>query len=155
MTREEHLRFCKICKNQGFDSKFGIICSLTGRRADFDLECDHFVEDQKLKAEQKVKDREKAVNGNIAGLEKRLVNYLLDSVFLLFFGLTGLFIWGVLLSLISPSTFAGIDPENRIFNYSIAFVVGMIYYSIFEFASGRTIAKYITKTRVVDQNGNL
>jgi hypothetical protein len=45
MTREEHLRFCKICKNQGFDSKFGIICSLTGRRADFDLECDHFVED--------------------------------------------------------------------------------------------------------------
>ncbi|MGQ1891668.1 hypothetical protein ACT29H_14600 [Thermophagus sp. OGC60D27] len=52
MTREEHLRFCKICKNQGFDSQFGIICSLTGRRADFDLECDHFVEeDQKLKAE--------------------------------------------------------------------------------------------------------
>ncbi|MGQ1891667.1 RDD family protein [Thermophagus sp. OGC60D27] len=79
---------------------------------------------------------------------------MLVSVFLIVFGLIEFFIWSVLLSLISPSTFAGFDPENRIFNYSIAFVFGMIYYSIIEFASGRTIAKYITKTKVVDQNGN-
>ncbi|WP_462319562.1 hypothetical protein [Marinilabilia sp.] len=49
MEREKQLRFCKICKNQKFDIKQGIICGLTEQKATFDLECAQFEEDAKLK----------------------------------------------------------------------------------------------------------
>jgi len=42
MTREEHLRFCKVCENKSFDSKKGIICNLTGETADFEIDCENF-----------------------------------------------------------------------------------------------------------------
>ena len=42
MNREKQLEYCKICSNQEFDIKQGIICSLTSKKADFDTECEHF-----------------------------------------------------------------------------------------------------------------
>ena len=49
MDREEHLKFCQICKEQKFDFKQGIICRLTNLPADFEVSCDSFVEDSKFK----------------------------------------------------------------------------------------------------------
>lgn len=48
MTREQHLQFCKICKNQAFDSKRGIICGLTNEIADFEQSCPDFDSDEKV-----------------------------------------------------------------------------------------------------------
>ncbi|WP_462251102.1 DUF4328 domain-containing protein [Ekhidna sp.] len=45
MTREEHLRFCKVCKNKKFDRDKGIVCSLTNEIADFENECPNFLAD--------------------------------------------------------------------------------------------------------------
>lgn len=42
MTREEHLKFCKICEKQKFDPKKGIVCSLTNEVATFESECPDF-----------------------------------------------------------------------------------------------------------------
>jgi hypothetical protein len=39
MTREQHLSFCKVCKNKKFDPRLGIICGLTGAIANFENEC--------------------------------------------------------------------------------------------------------------------
>ena len=47
MTREEHVKFCKICKNQKFDRNKGIVCELTNQIADFVDECSNFEEDVK------------------------------------------------------------------------------------------------------------
>ena len=46
MTREEHLDSCKICVNRKFTFEQGIICNLTGRIADFELECKNYKVDQ-------------------------------------------------------------------------------------------------------------
>ena len=48
MTREEQLRFCKICTKQKFDLQQGIICSLTNKKADFEDKCDWFEENTSI-----------------------------------------------------------------------------------------------------------
>lgn len=45
MTREEHLAFCKQCTNRKLDLKQGIICTLTGEKADFEGECPDYQND--------------------------------------------------------------------------------------------------------------
>lgn len=45
MTREEHLRFCKVCENSTFDRQKGIICKLTGDIANFEGDCADFAGD--------------------------------------------------------------------------------------------------------------
>ncbi|NIK93217.1 hypothetical protein GZ212_13725 [Mangrovimonas sp. CR14] len=42
MNREYHLSFCKICINRKPSLKEGLICSLTGKIAEFEKECANF-----------------------------------------------------------------------------------------------------------------
>jgi len=42
MDRTKQLEYCKKCTKQKFDSKQGIICSLTNQKADFENECEYF-----------------------------------------------------------------------------------------------------------------
>lgn len=46
MTKEERLKFCKKCDNRVFDMQTGLLCNLTGEKADFEGECDSFVRDE-------------------------------------------------------------------------------------------------------------
>ncbi|MCB0399249.1 MAG: hypothetical protein KDD26_06410 [Winogradskyella sp.] len=46
MTRQEHLKFCKVCINKDLNLKKGIVCKLTGDIADFDNECESYVLDE-------------------------------------------------------------------------------------------------------------
>jgi len=39
MTREEQLFFCKKCKNREFNLTEGVLCKLTGKKADFEETC--------------------------------------------------------------------------------------------------------------------
>ncbi len=153
MTREEHLKFCKICKNQTFDFKQGIICGLTGKQANFDLKCNSFYEDIKLKAEAESKITENELITKTAGQGKRFANFLLDYIFLIVISMifgAGL---GIVIAIISPQSVSFFDADNKLINYFFGFVVGMIYYTFLEFATGRTIAKFITKTKVVTEKG--
>lgn len=49
MTRKEHLAFCEKCLNRKFDSKHGLICSKTGKIADFEESCENFSLDNSVK----------------------------------------------------------------------------------------------------------
>lgn len=51
MTRDQHLQFCKRCTNRKFDPQQGLVCSLTGRIADFDPTCPNFNVDPMVKDE--------------------------------------------------------------------------------------------------------
>ncbi len=42
MTREEHLKYCRNCQNRKLDFQQGLICGLSGERAAFEEECEHF-----------------------------------------------------------------------------------------------------------------
>lgn len=55
MTREEQLKYCKICENKKLDLKQGIICKLTDERADFLFKCDSFVEENIITKSPKAK----------------------------------------------------------------------------------------------------
>ncbi|MEN8250419.1 MAG: toxin-antitoxin system YwqK family antitoxin [Bacteroidota bacterium] len=57
MTREEHLKFCKKCTNRKMDLRQGLLCSLTGEKADFENECENFIRDESVKEEIEVENR--------------------------------------------------------------------------------------------------
>lgn len=153
MTREEQLRFCKICKNQMFDMKQGIICNLTNQPADFEGNCISYFEDTELKQKVESTKIQKEIINKTASQGKRLTNYLIDSIFLLIFMFIFGTILGLMLAIFSPSTLYTFKDDNKLRDYLIAFILGMIYYSILEATTGKTIAKYITKTKLVNVDG--
>lgn len=47
MDRKEHLKFCSVCTNKSFNSKVGVTCGLTEQIADFEGNCENYIEDEK------------------------------------------------------------------------------------------------------------
>ncbi len=150
MTREEQLEYCKICKNQKFSFSKGIICGLTDERADFEGECEYFEESEVLVEEQKNQTKYfDTVSGG-----KRFLNYFLDILFI--YGLSAVFgfFLGILLVVTNSQMLNKfLQEDNILANYALGFIIVLIYYVVLEAKTGRTIAKYITKTKVVDSNG--
>lgn len=152
ITRQEQLEFCKVCENQEFDKNYGIICKLTNKKATFDFECESFVRNPNIETIEH--DKEHYINKNLANRGKRLANHIIDLIIIyvvmLLIGLS----LGIIFSILNINLLNIIDFNSRITNYIIGFVLSTTYYITFEAASGRTIAKYITKTKVVDLDGN-
>lgn len=51
MNREEQLLFCKRCQNRQMDMNEGLLCSITGQKADFEDSCGNFQLDERAQAE--------------------------------------------------------------------------------------------------------
>lgn len=85
--------------------------------------------------------------------EKRLANYILDLIFLMIFNLIFGILLGIVLAIVSPPALSVFKNENKWLDYLLGFIAGMIYYSILEYTTGRTVAKFITKTKVVTEAG--
>lgn len=51
MTHQQRIEWCRVCVNRRMDRQQGLICSLTGMRADFEDVCTAQVIDEKEKAE--------------------------------------------------------------------------------------------------------
>lgn len=154
MTREEHLLHCKICTHQKFDSKQGIVCDLTDRIADFEGSCPSFVLNESKKEIEEMRTYNQLPRLNTASQGKRFANYILDLVFIVIFSsLFGLTI-GIIFVFVDPSLLSYFEDDNTLLDYVFDFIIGMIYYSIMEGMSGKSIAKFITKTKVVDLKGD-
>ena len=153
MTRTEHLKFCSICINQMDDMRKGIICGLTEQIADFEDTCGSFAEDSEVLEQLELEKIENEINDKMASQGKRFLNYLLDLVFIVIFILVFYFILGIILALVAPSTLSDMEEGNKLLQYLVSFIVSMIYYTSFEAVTGKSIAKYITKTKVVTEIG--
>jgi len=153
MTRTEHLKFCSICINQKDDMRKGIICGLTDQIADFEDTCGSFAEDSEVLEKLELEKIENEINDKMASQGKRFLNYLLDLVFIVIFILVFYFILGIILALVAPSTLSDMEEGNKLLQYLVSFIVSMIYYTSFEAVTGKSIAKYITKTKVVTEIG--
>ncbi|WP_082832283.1 RDD family protein [Aquimarina aggregata] len=151
MNRQKQLVFCKVCKNQKFDMKQGVICELTNTVADFQETCEHYEEDVTLKEKEKVQELERALNHKEASQGQRFANLIIDYIFIIIFS----FVAGILLALFSPETMYALEQENPILNYVFGFVIGVTYYTFFEMTTSRTMGKIITGTKVVDEQGNV
>ncbi|AZJ34066.1 RDD family protein [Tenacibaculum singaporense] len=154
MTREEHLKFCKICNNQKFDSQKGIICGLRNSIADFKDTCESFDENTQLKEKLLAKNSQNELSSQIASQGTRFANYLLDRIFILIISFFLGFILTLLLTIISPNSAGYFEQMGKLEEFVWGFIIGMFYYSFFEALTGRSIAKFITGTKVVDENGN-
>lgn len=155
MTREERLKFCKICVNKGFDRNQGIICKLTGSIAEFEESCSSFLENPELKAEVEKIEKEQKQYSNLASKEKRILNYVLDLVFFFIFSFLFGVMLGIILGLFYPEWIEIIDSGGSLAEYVLGIISGIAYYSTLEFTTGKSLAKYITKTKVVDAEGNI
>lgn len=153
MTREEQLVFCKVCKNQKFDMNQGVLCGLTNAPADFQGTCEHYDEDGKLLFKQDLNKIEKELLTRQAGLGKRFANYILDLIFMMLLGLVIGVVLGLIIMILSPDSISFFESDNFLVDYLLNFLIGMVYYSFFEAITGQTPAKYITKTRVVNEEG--
>ena len=58
MTRQEQLKFCSVCAHRQMDMKQGIICELTGAKADFDGQCPQYVIDPEQAAKEQEKEQQ-------------------------------------------------------------------------------------------------
>ena len=94
---------------------------------------------------------------NIASKGKRFVNFLLDTmIFIPIFSFIWLFILAILLYIISPELFANFIDFFKSGNLQKSLLQAaswIVYYSFFEGLIGRTLAKYISKTKVVNAKG--
>ena len=88
----------------------------------------------------------------IAPWEKRLINLIIDSMVVQFIYLLIILIIGVMIISKENSFEQGTVIE---FNNTLYFLILYIfYYFIFESLTGRTIGKYITRTKVITDSGN-
>lgn len=46
MTRDEHLKFCKVCLHRKPNMQLGLLCGLTDKMANFDPSCSNFEKDE-------------------------------------------------------------------------------------------------------------
>ncbi|WP_394751174.1 RDD family protein [Spongiimicrobium salis] len=154
MTRQQHLEFCKVCTHQKKDLEQGIVCGLTDRIADFEGNCASFVEDTMRKETLANSPWNSAARLKTASQGKRFVNYIVDRVCVYVCAVVFYALFVIIESYVSPDGVSVIDEDNRLLDYAVAFTVGVFYYAFFEGVTNRSIGKYFTKTKVVDENGN-
>jgi uncharacterized RDD family membrane protein YckC len=152
MTREDQLNFCSICTHQKYNTEQGILCGLTNQLADFDTFCGSFIEDTNktvnVGVRRNINDRSIR-----AGRLERLINCLIDSFALVAFFFLFAGIVSIMQTIFSPSSLSVLEDENSFLSSLLAFVSIMFYYALFEYKTGQTLGKLITKTKVVTING--
>ncbi|MBR8535917.1 hypothetical protein KDU71_10145 [Carboxylicivirga sediminis] len=106
MTRQEQLEFCKKCTNRQSDIHQGLLCRLTGEKADFETSCEHFNHDEYVKDTviDTANDTDQSI---LRGLDANSLNQLKehqDFYYALIGGLLASLISGVLWAAITVST---------------------------------------------------
>lgn len=91
---------------------------------------------------------------------KRFSNYILDTIFFYIFAIIIGLIMGLVIGVImvvteNDSLAIIFDEENKLAKYLMGFMIAMVYYSTFEAATGRTLGKYITGTKMINMEGEI
>lgn len=128
-------------------------CGLTNAKPDFTDECEHYLPD--AVATEKEATRVVYPDLALASNGRRLVNLLIDSFMLFFFGTLVTFGIG-LSSRFIPALIATVDAlvhmsrfERILFNFS----TGLVFYLLLEYFFQTTPGKVVTRTRVVNEFG--
>lgn len=85
----------------------------------------------------------------------RFANYIVDYIVQLAIGM----LFGFLIAILSEFTESYgvydffIESDNKINDYIFGVIIAMVYYNIIEAITGKSVGKYITKTRVVMKDG--
>ena len=137
----DYKRYCERCQHSESNLKEGIICGLTKAKPNFDDTCKDFILDEKR---AQVVEKQKSTIYPASG-GKRFANYLLDIIFFYIFA----FIFGIILAFIGLGDL--IEDANDLL---LGIIIVLLYYVPLESIFGRTIAKFITRTKVVTVSGD-
>ena len=152
MTRDQQLIYCKVCKHQQLDFEQGIVCSLTGRPADFNTTCLNFSSDEAIE-EVQYKASKVDVVLKSASAGKRFANFIIDLIVFMILAFGFGIVSAIVVLIIYPEAADTIETEFEKYNLLFALVLRVAYYTVMEASSGRTIGKLLTGTRVVDKDG--
>lgn len=117
MTREERLKSCKKCNHRKLDMEVGLICSLTGEKANFEESCNNFSLDKTI---EKL-DKQKQINKEIADKGKL-------KTMIIFFVLIGLSIASMVFSHLTFRSFTIKEVTKELIRFCLE--IGL-YYAIF------------------------
>lgn len=101
MTRDEQLVFCKKCTNRKMDPQSGLLCELSGRKANFIDECTDYNYDtsfdKELDDEEPMNHSDVLANISNSSLEKlkKEQNFNLALIVGISAGILGALLWGV------------------------------------------------------------
>lgn len=138
-----YLNYCKKCQNKGFDFQQGVICNLTEAKPDFVGLCPSYVENpDHVKTYNDSIRRYSQLEGKVDGWT-RFANYFVDRIIILVLS----FIMGAIIA------FSGYSSISRLESYLVSFTVIILYFTIMEGVTGRTVGKFITGTIVVNEQG--
>lgn len=106
MTRDQHLEFCKRCKNREFNSQVGLVCGLTKKIAAFEGTCENFNVDESVKIElapiEPVPGYQ--VVNDLSGDVKTKLRTQQDLSFAILGGLSAAIVGGLIWALITVTT---------------------------------------------------
>jgi uncharacterized RDD family membrane protein YckC len=144
-----NFRICKTCLNRKTDMSGKLYCGFNiDPQSDF--KCTEYLHDEMEKIRLEI---QKAKANLTAPLGLRFANYILD--FIAYYILTFLvgIVFGIILLLTEtdPSWLENLSVFSKLFFY---FTLKSSYYIFFEAVFGQTLGKMITKTKVVDENGD-
>jgi len=152
MNKEQRLQFCKACKLQKIDPDKGIICSLTNSPAEFELACTMYREDPELKHQVEMDAIRNQLYRQESDKWKRFLNYIIDSIMMYVMAFV-LMVLYILFVGVSDTTALEELANNNFVAYVVGAILTVMYYTFQEALTGRSIGKLLTKTKVIDQNG--
>jgi uncharacterized RDD family membrane protein YckC len=141
---------CLKCSHVQKDENKQLICGMTHKRVNFEDTCQLFEVNAALleRLENEIKPK---IQFNYASSNVRLINYLIDMLAVIILELV---IGVVILKLYGNNS--GIYSYMHIDQVGLlvfVFLLNMIYYTLFESITGKTIGKYLTKSKVINLNG--
>ncbi len=84
---------------------------------------------------------------------QRIANFFIDYFCQLLLLFLAVFVYIFVTALFGSKEIPDFEGMGTLAEYAIGLVLLLVYYNVFEILFARTIAKFITKTVVVDENG--
>lgn len=150
MTHQERLESCKECSNKSFDPNRGIVCGLTDNYPTFEGTCISFNVKPTTKgftgfSQHRTDTQLEAVSSGM-----RFVHWIIDRIAIYGFG----YVVGTFAGLTGIGLEFLLTHQSRLDQILIGMVLSFVYYAAFELSTGRTLAKFITRTVVVNSDGS-
>ncbi len=160
MNRDHQLQYCKVCIHKQFDPQQGVICVLTGKQAEFENYCPTFKSIDGTSPEVHHYADKAAFDPELvlASGTKRFFNMIIDYIVFYILATVFVFMSALVGAMFFPEETAGVFDEgnqSQFWMYVLIYMSYVLYYTILESATGRTIGKLITGTRVVDKAGKV
>lgn len=151
MVTTSQLETCKKCANHKTDINGEIICIHTNKAPDFRESCIFF--ENKNKHESTFEEFEKELLVQSAGNGKRFANYIIDYIFM-YLLIIVIALFGFIIADLTGIFAEDLYPQSTLEIYAYVFILSISYYTLIEFLTGgRSIGKFITKTKVITSDG--